>query len=786
MPLARRRPGDPDDARAASILVAQVDRAVDLRPERRDDARARARDRLLAVHGQPVPRGAAPRPDRRARRSRRPSRRAARPCVLRAGGRDRAVGPAPVPADRRCARSGSAARSSSPSSVFFALTFLPAVLGHARAARQRARALPALRPRPAAARPAGGARRGAARESRWERVAHAVMARPVAGPDPDARCSCSSLGTPFLRLGQGIPNAAILPAGLESRDACGRARDRLPAGETTPIVDPRRPSRATRPTPRTSRRIARLRDGASTASTASTGSRGRSRPHRPGDRRRRSTPTRSPRCYAAPRDQLPPQLAAGRDQLEKAYIRGDTVRLDAISPLDRRSARPATAVIPAVRGDRRRRRHDAGRRHSPPQGHDFMRQPGATRSRGRSALTLVASALILFLLFGSVVIPIKAVVMTLLSITASFGALVWIFQEGNLSNVLGFTSLGLHDRRQPDHHVQRPVRAVDGLRGPAAVADPGGVPADRRQHRVGRRGPGADRRRDHRRGADHGHASSRRSPWPTSITIKSIGVGHGDRGALDATIIRVLLVPGDDAAHGPLELVGAGPARPVRRAARASATSRTSRTPVPDGRGGRRAGRGGLTATTPVRRLRRWTTGAGRGERPVGPSASTAGAGAREERRPGLPWIGIFLVVFGGAAARSSGRSRSTTSAGNVVVLAAGLAFLVAWASGAARSRSTPARSSPRSPCPGLIEAPTAIDARSGLGHALLRASRSCSSRRSARRAAAAGLAGALRRPARRSSAARDAPCPSASPGASPVLLIGRRVGIVLLARARR
>ncbi len=40
--------------------------------------------------------------------------------------------------------------------------------------------------------------------------------------------------------------------------------------------------------------------------------------------------------------------------------------------------------------------------------------------------------LILFLLLGSVVLPIKAIVMNLLSVAGSFGALVWIFQEGNL------------------------------------------------------------------------------------------------------------------------------------------------------------------------------------------------------------------------------------------------------------------------------------------------------------------------------------------------------------------
>ena len=47
--------------------------------------------------------------------------------------------------------------------------------------------------------------------------------------------------------------------------------------------------------------------------------------------------------------------------------------------------------------------------------------------------------LVLFLLTGSLVLPLKAVVLNFLSIGASFGALVWIFQQGHLANVLGFT-----------------------------------------------------------------------------------------------------------------------------------------------------------------------------------------------------------------------------------------------------------------------------------------------------------------------------------------------------------
>src|SRR5260370_2231373 len=45
----------------------------------------------------------------------------------------------------------------------------------------------------------------------------------------------------------------------------------------------------------------------------------------------------------------------------------------------------------------------------------------------------------MFLLTGSVVLPLKAVLLNFLSIGASFGALVWIFQQGHLSSLLGFT-----------------------------------------------------------------------------------------------------------------------------------------------------------------------------------------------------------------------------------------------------------------------------------------------------------------------------------------------------------
>jgi RND superfamily putative drug exporter len=57
-------------------------------------------------------------------------------------------------------------------------------------------------------------------------------------------------------------------------------------------------------------------------------------------------------------------------------------------------------------------------------------------------LVAVITAVLLFMMFGSVVIPLKAIVLNLLSLTATFGAMVWIFQDGNLSGLLDFTATG--------------------------------------------------------------------------------------------------------------------------------------------------------------------------------------------------------------------------------------------------------------------------------------------------------------------------------------------------------
>jgi RND superfamily putative drug exporter len=64
-------------------------------------------------------------------------------------------------------------------------------------------------------------------------------------------------------------------------------------------------------------------------------------------------------------------------------------------------------------------------------------------------LVCLTTLVLLFLMTGSVIVPIKAVLMNILSLGASFGAMVWIFQDGNLSGLLQFDSVGALDLWMP-------------------------------------------------------------------------------------------------------------------------------------------------------------------------------------------------------------------------------------------------------------------------------------------------------------------------------------------------
>ncbi len=414
------------------------------------------------------------------------------------------------------------------STLFFALTFLPAMLGML-GPRVNALSLRGLL----------GRRIGPPRsqlDGWWGRVARQVMRHPVLVLIPTL-AFLFVLGSPFFRLLQGVPDASAYPAGLESRDAYVAIQTEFPKGETSPIValvtvpgDPTTPDNALV----LARYAAALGavpgidhvEGAYVLTDPATG--------------RAMTAEQVAALYALPAAQRPPQVAAALEALQKAYVRGSTVRFDAISPLD--AATPtATSMTKDIRAVSAGGGATVAIGGQAAAGYDFL-QSQAERMPYAIGLTLVASAFVLFLLFGSIAIPIKAVVMTLLSISASFGALVWIFQEGHFSDALNFTPLGYTIAGNPiimfsvifglsmDYEVLLLSRIQEAYRrtgdNTASVAE------------------GLTRTA----GVITGAALIMVSVFAAFaladiITIKSIGVGMAIAVLLDATVIRVLLVP---------------------------------------------------------------------------------------------------------------------------------------------------------------------------------------------------------------------------------------------------
>jgi uncharacterized membrane protein YdfJ with MMPL/SSD domain len=74
----------------------------------------------------------------------------------------------------------------------------------------------------------------------------------------------------------------------------------------------------------------------------------------------------------------------------------------------------------------------------------FLDSKDAIQDRLPFAMAFIALVTfgVLFLAFGSIVVPIKALAMNVLSLGAAFGALVWVFQDGNLEWLLRFESVG--------------------------------------------------------------------------------------------------------------------------------------------------------------------------------------------------------------------------------------------------------------------------------------------------------------------------------------------------------
>jgi len=142
---------------------------------------------------------------------------------------------------------------------------------------------------------------------------------------------------------------------------------------------------------------------------------------------------------AVPPDRRPAEAAAVADWID-AHLAGDTARLRVFTDIlpDSAAGRALVADIRDVPAPEGASVLTGG---LPSRSADFM--ASFTGSVPVALLIVVAvTGAVLFLTFGSVFLPLKAVLMSLISITASFGALVWIFQEGNFAGVLGFDAPG--------------------------------------------------------------------------------------------------------------------------------------------------------------------------------------------------------------------------------------------------------------------------------------------------------------------------------------------------------
>ncbi len=142
---------------------------------------------------------------------------------------------------------------------------------------------------------------------------------------------------------------------------------------------------------------------------------------------------------ALPDAQRPAEAAGIGAWLERS-VAADVTRVDVFSPRlpDSAEGRDLVDDVRAVAAPAGTEVLTAG---LSARSRDFMASFGHSVPYAIAIVVGVTGA-VLFLTFGSILLPLKAVLMSLLSITASFGALVWIFQDGNLSGLLGFDASG--------------------------------------------------------------------------------------------------------------------------------------------------------------------------------------------------------------------------------------------------------------------------------------------------------------------------------------------------------
>jgi RND superfamily putative drug exporter len=401
--------------------------------------------------------------------------------------------------------------------VTAAMTLLPAVLAIVGLHLERLRVRRST-PRPTA-------------EGAWSRLAWWVMRRPIAVLVPTLALLLL-LGTPFLHVRFNAPDARILPESAPSRAAFDRLAEEFGPGPFAPIVLAiRTEGPAVSPD-----NLALLYDYSRRLAAD------------PRIERVDSLVDVDPRMTLAqygllyrPSSSPPDRYVA---EVLGATTRGDLTAFTILTPYG-----PNEAVARALVGDLRA---DTGPL-AAPAGTTVLVGGGAADVEDvvtgigaefpRSAIfILMTTYLVLLLLLRSALLPLKALAMNTLSIVASFGALVWIFQDGNLSLLFATRPLGFVETTQPvilfcvlfglsmDYEVFLLTRMRESWEAehdnPAAVA-----------HGLERSG------RIVTSAALIVIVVSGSFAFADIVLIKALGVGIAIAVALDATIVRALLVP---------------------------------------------------------------------------------------------------------------------------------------------------------------------------------------------------------------------------------------------------
>ncbi len=266
----------------------------------------------------------------------------------------------------------------------------------------------------------------------WHRLATGVMRHPGL-VFVSVLALLLLLGTPFLRVKLGVADASLLPETVPSRQAYDTMVEKFGPGEASPILVTAQASDAIL----SSTSIGTLYDMSRQIGAM------------PGVKRMESIVNLDPRLnrqaylrmYANPAG-LPPEVRQAMADLSTEKVAVLRVYSDYSATSD--------------------------------QGKELVRQIRALRPQGLSLLVggttafmidtvdllytdfpralvfvVVIIYLVLLVVFRSVVLPLKAVLMNALSLTASYGALVFIFQEGNFSSLLGFSSSGFVEAELP-------------------------------------------------------------------------------------------------------------------------------------------------------------------------------------------------------------------------------------------------------------------------------------------------------------------------------------------------